>query len=141
MKAYAAFVLVLALVSQGCATGGVRHSAAVGIKTAQTALALADEVEASLVCGQPTAVEGYCISKTKDIELSKKFVLGFKYVREAVDLYNKTPETAPTPAEIGILAQKVAAIVLEILADLPDTKEKAKLESTDQIKAIKKGVQ
>jgi hypothetical protein len=130
--------VLVVLFSLNCASAGtLKHAAALSIKTAESGLALADETEELLVCGKITAVEGHCIDAATHRELTKKFISGFKYVEEAKDLYVALPEGPIRSQKIGALATKVADIVLQILADLPDSKQKTTLVKTQQIKTIK----
>lgn len=122
-------VLTIAVVVGGCASlGGPRHAAASGALAAHETLKLAWTTESALRCGQPTAIDGHCVSPEKDKALAPKFELAFKYDAQALRLTAAVPEGQPTPAEALDLGFKVYALIKEILADLPkDAKPTATL--------------
>jgi hypothetical protein len=130
-------VLAVPILALSCASiQTAKHPAALTIHTAEAALALADETEELLRCGKPTAIPDHCIDDATNKRLAEKFVLGFKYVQEARDLYVAVPDGNPTPPQIAALALKVATIVQEVLADLPSSKPKDELLKAKQVQAV-----
>ena len=132
-------ILGLGLSITGASCGGttavdVKHDAALTVVAVEAALALVHETEDALRCGRPAAPASFCIDKAKHDSLFKpRLIQGFTYVGQARDLY--VADDAANP-EMQRLITLVAGLVKSILADLPDSQQKAALLKTPQVSAV-----
>ena len=119
--------LVLAL--PGCASmGGPRHVGTVGLVSAHSVLSAVQDTEMRLVCGRAGAPQApLCVPISKHQVISAHLAEAYALEIRAASVMRALPVGSPQPAEVVSLAFQVNALVQQVLAMLPDGKDKSAL--------------
>ena len=127
-------VVAIGLVFSNASCGGnVRDQAGKVIIAAEAALHVATEAELALRCGQPTSVEGTCISPEKHEVFKVKLLKGFALLKDAKGIYDSLPPTGnPSIAEITNIISQIGTIIQEVIDGFPSL-EGAKLASEPNV--------
>jgi hypothetical protein len=117
-----AVILVLGLVFTGCASlGGARHVATVTVSTSGTVLDALQDTEMLLVCGRTGApAEPACVPVALHKQISGKIAQAYALHKHMTELVLAVPAGTPQPAEVSELLGKIAALVNDVLALIPD---------------------
>jgi hypothetical protein len=119
---FLAVFLVVGLAFTGCASlGGARHVATFTVSTSGTVLDALQDTEMLLVCGRTNAPTApLCVDANLHKQISGKLAQAYGLHKHLTELVLAVPAGAPQPAEVSELLGRIAAIVNDVLALIPE---------------------
>lgn len=119
-------IVALAITLSGCASlGGARHVATVGIVSTHSVLSAVQDTEMRIVCGRAGAPQApLCVPVPTHRQISGHLETAFALEGRAVQVIRALPPGTPQPAEVVTIMIQVNSLIQEILALLPNGKDK-----------------
>jgi hypothetical protein len=129
MRRLSAFLLGVLLAFPGCASlGGPRHVGTVGLVSAHAVLSAVQDTEMRIVCGRPGAPQTpLCVPISKHRQISAHLETAFALEIRAAALVRSLPPGTPQPVEVVTITVQINGLVQEILALLPEGRDKQAL--------------
>jgi hypothetical protein len=128
-RGLAALAIVALLVLPGCASlGGPRHASTVGLVSLHSVLSAIQDTEMRIVCGRAGAPSSpLCVPVPTHRQISAHLEQAFILEIRAAQIVRALPPGTPQPTEVVTILVQVNALVQQVMALLPDGRDKAAL--------------